>query len=423
MSISSKRGRVTAGLIVGGLSASMLVAAVGIPASAAPAKPVACAPTPGVENGTIKVGIMSGLTGVYGPTFAGFDKAVRLRFDQENAKGGVNGRKLVTETYDDMSSGAIQTNLTNKALDQDNVFGFTVASLVDTMYPLLVSRNVPVTGLRSNLAYGTYRNVFGATGVWNNDYESGATIQRMKDAGATNIAVLSHASAGGIASANAQWAVIPPMGANQALKLTDLPVGAYDATSTALRLKNSTANGVFEQVSVDGGISIANAIKQQDASNIKVQLINPLADPTVAAKNAAAFEGVIGATYGAVPPTANVRAMKTFNSAMLRAGFNPYGATAPVGWIVADEFIMGLKKAGTCPTRDGFVNGLRTVDHYNAGGMLPEYITYAPGLTPLGNPPKCLWFSVVKSGQLVADKAATCAPWINKATGQVINKA
>ena len=140
--------------------------AIAAPTPAPPAKQAACAPTPGIDNSTIRIGLVSARTGASASFFAGFNEAAKLRFDQENAKGGINGRKIVTTAYDDQATGSTQSVVVNKALQQDGMFGLVFASTADTMFPVLKQNNVPAIGLSNLPALGTDRNAFGVTGAF-----------------------------------------------------------------------------------------------------------------------------------------------------------------------------------------------------------------------------------------------------------------
>jgi hypothetical protein len=106
---------------------------------------------------------------------------------------------------------------------------------------------------------------------------------------------------------------------------------------------------------------------------------------------------------------------------MKAAGLNPYATYGPIGYLGADLFIRGLKEAGKCPTRALFIDNLRKVTNYNGGGLVPERVSFTPGLTPNGNPASCTWFLVAQGTTLVPDKAASCgATYVDTATGKVV---
>ena len=62
--------------------------------------------TQGVTAKTVKLGFIWSGTGVAAPNFEDSGKACQARVDAQNAKGGVNGRKIQLETVDDNSSAA-----------------------------------------------------------------------------------------------------------------------------------------------------------------------------------------------------------------------------------------------------------------------------------------------------------------------------
>src|SRR5206468_8807975 len=80
-------GMVTVGLVTGGAGAQTGNA-------------------PGVTDKAVTLGYISSQTGVASPTHKNAHKSCQARVDAENAKGGVNGRKINLEIIDDASSGA-----------------------------------------------------------------------------------------------------------------------------------------------------------------------------------------------------------------------------------------------------------------------------------------------------------------------------
>src|SRR5262249_24752423 len=74
---------------------------------------------PGVSNKAVKIGFLSSQSGVAAPNFVGADKACKARVDAENAKGGVNGRKIDLEIIDDKSSGANLTGAQDLVQNRD----------------------------------------------------------------------------------------------------------------------------------------------------------------------------------------------------------------------------------------------------------------------------------------------------------------
>jgi len=424
----SRNGRRSTGLAVGA-SASLIVALIATDATAAtaPAPQTAssnatCPATPGVTPTTVSLGWIGSKTGAAGTTYLGSSEAAQLRIDQENAKGGVNGRKLTLKVYDDASNSSTQISQAQKAIS-DGIFGLNANASTVSMWPTLKEAGIPVTGF-SNPGFGTDRNAFAVTGVStssNPAIASTALLEKMKSMGATKIALVNHISAGSVSTFNGLQGLIQYVpGLSLALRIADSPQGAHDATSEALRIKNSGADSLAYSGFIDGGISLAQALKQQGVT-LKSMNIVGLSDPAVLRTSGGALEGALGTTYGALPVGVNVRAMKTYASAMKAAGLNPYSPAAPLGYLGADLLIKGLKVAGKCPTRQSFIDNLRKVTNYDGAGMIPEKISFTPGVFPNGNPPMCAWYTIAKGTELVPDAKVTCGgKYIDTSTGKIL---
>ena len=429
--LSTRNARRSTALAVGA-SASLLVALTANGAMAAPTPaptkaPVSgnasCPAATGVTPTGISVGWVGSKTGPAATTFIGASEGAQLRFDQENAKGGVNGRKLTLKVYDDATNPSTQVSVAQKAIG-DGVFGLTSATSTVSMYPTLKSAGIPIVGF-TNAAFGTDNNAFGITGVTTAATPSLAStgvLEKMKSMGATKLAIINHASAGASAGQNALAAVVPFVpGLTTVLRIADSPFGAHDATSEALRIKASGADAVNYSGFIDGGISLAQALKQQGVT-LKSFAVAGLTDPAVLKTSNGALEGALGQTYGPVPIGVNVRAVKTFAGAMKAAGLNPYAPAGPVGYLSADLFIKGLKVAGKCPTRASFISNLRKVNNYDGAGLIPAKVSFVPGgLMPNGNPITCGWYTIAKGTDLVPDAKATCGgKYIDTTTGKVV---
>ncbi len=427
MSVLSRRGA-RSSLIIGGVSAAVVMSLAATGASAAPSPApskatsnAACPTTPGVTPTTVNYGYIYSKTGPAANTFLGTAQAARLRIDQENAKGGVNGRKIIFKEYDDQTNPSTQVSVANQAIQSDNVFGVSTATSTVSAYPTLKDAGIPVTGFNAQ-AFGQDRNAFGVTGVTvPPGIGSLGGIQKLKALGVTRIANINHSSAGATAAGNSTSAAIKLVsGVTESLRIADEPQSTHDATSTALRVKNTQSDGAIIVGFVEGAISIMQALKQQGVT-LKGVSIAGLSDPAVLKTAGGSLEGALGVGAGTVPVGVPNAAVRTYANGMKAAGINPYATYAPIGYVGADLFIRGLKEAGKCPTRALFIDKLRNVTNFNGGGLVPERVSFKPGLTPNGNPPTCTWYMTVKGTDLIPDKAATCgATYVDTATGKVV---
>jgi ABC-type branched-subunit amino acid transport system substrate-binding protein len=423
MSVSRRTAAfVAAGVVISLTSAGSALAAPTPKPAATKAKPVVCAAEPGVTANSVTVGVIFPKSGPAATTWTGFDQAALLRFSQENAKGGVNGRKIIVNVYDDQASPSTQTTVANKAIDQDGVFGIVNSSTASSMYETLKVKNIPVTGMPYVPGYATDRNVFGVTGAFAGSFGNNLGILKAQQAGVTKLGHFNHNSAGANAGTNATLAAAKLMGMPIPIVVRDLPSTSYDATATALQIKNSGVDGIIIAGTADTNISVMKALKQQGVTGLKYIGTSGILDPKVVASLGNVLDGVTGSTYGTVPVgVPNKPAVRTFANGMIATGGNPYGAMAGGGFASADLMVRGLKAAGVCPTRASFVDNLRKVTNFDGAGLIPAPISFLPGLTPDGDPAKCSWYVGFKNGVVVPDAKATCGRLLNVATGEWVS--
>ena len=83
---------------------------------------VANAQTQGVTDTEIVLGTHTSLTGPVAPWGIGSTNGIRLRFDMENEKGGIHGRKIryIVEDHGYQVPRAVQAG--NKLLNSDKIF-------------------------------------------------------------------------------------------------------------------------------------------------------------------------------------------------------------------------------------------------------------------------------------------------------------
>lgn len=366
--------------------------------------------SPGVTADSITVASVSPLSGPSASTFAGFVEGARARFEVENAAGGVNGRKIELTTNDDLGDGAAQVTAARNAVQSQKAFGILHASRVDTMFDYLASQNVPVTGFPGQIAYQTMDNAFGFAGTASIGYPSTAQSQFFVDRGVQRLGVLANNSTGSKGAAEGLISVAPTVGLNVEESSLDIPVGAFDATSIALQMKNAGVDGLFMPLVTDSSVSILKAIKAQGVE-LKAAYMQGLYDPKITDQVGDLLDGVSSPPVGTVPVEVDDEATKRLVSAMTEYGdgVDPRTGFTTPGYVSADLFIEGLNKAGACPTREGFVTALRAVTDYAGDGLLVEPANFAEGPVKGGFPyGRCAWFVTYAGGAFVPDPAATC---------------
>jgi branched-chain amino acid transport system substrate-binding protein len=104
------------------------------------------AATRGVTDTEITIGMMTDLSGVTAVQGSNAANSIRMAFDEINAKGGINGRKIhfIAEDMEYLVPKAVQAM--NKLVNRDNIF-VSIASggtpQMDAVLPMMIEKQVP----------------------------------------------------------------------------------------------------------------------------------------------------------------------------------------------------------------------------------------------------------------------------------------
>jgi branched-chain amino acid transport system substrate-binding protein len=353
-----------------------LLAVTAIAPIALVATPVGAASTPGVTSKTITLGLITSLTGGSGPEDVGIIPAAQARIDQQNAAGGIDGRKITLITRDDQTSPATNETDTSELLSQ-GVFGvIDLSALAFAGYKILQQAGVPVTG-------GAYdgpewfeqpnTNMFSFTGPGDaKDPQYSGLAVFAKQHGGTRCGSIGYSiSPSSQASASGFDLACQRAGMTNAFLDTSVAFGSVNTTTLALELKAANVNTLWLPLDEVTNFALMTSLNQ---AGVKMKVIfsatgygQTLIDDTSAVADA---QGVWFTPTGA-PVELKTPATKAFQAALAKyAHFKGIPDFAWYeGWGAADLMIKGLELAGKNPTRQAFVNGLHKVANYDDGGL------------------------------------------------------
>ena len=365
----------------------------------------------GVTQDSVKLGFIWPGTGVASPAAEDSAKACRARVDAQNAKGGVNGRKIQLEAVDDMSSAA------NLTAAQDLVQNRKVFAVVNNSpfafvsYRYLQGARVPLIGGGSD---GTYygakgnENIISALGntapVTGLTYDYGTNLA--KQLGATKIgSVAFGVAAPSIAAAlGVQQYAAPASGLEPVYLNTSVDFATTDVGPVVLGLKNAGADAVYLPLVGNTDLLIAQGLQQNGVPMKAVLMEEGYAQATLNSPIAKTLNSsdIVAQSYKPVE-LKNDPAVKQFTSDLEKyagiTGVPDLGAYT--GYIGCDLAITGLQRAGKNPTRQGFIDGL-----HNLGTYKPADLTCQPidlSLKNYGRTPTtgCQYYLTFKHGKFV----------------------
>ena len=364
---------------------------------------------PGVTAKDVTLGYISSQTGVAASTHRNAHTACKARVDAENAKGGVNGRKIKVEYIDDKSGGG------NLTAAQDLVQNRNVFAVVDNSafaflaWRYLKDQGVPMIGGGFDGSYyynkGNENIISGlgsGTPVPGLTYDTVTKV--MKQMGATKVAAVGY----GVSPSSSESAKATETYGAKAQGLESvylnntLEFGGTDVGPVVLGIKNSGADGLYLPLDSDTNFAIVQGL-QQNGVKMKANILatgysQDLLDQPIA--KTITPNDVMFSTYKPIELGGN--AIKTFLSALKRGGLSgvpDYGSY--LGYITCDMAILGLKNAGKTPTRQSFVDGIRKTNGgvYDGAGLMCKPIDLSYENFGKISPTSCTYFVGVENGK------------------------
>jgi branched-chain amino acid transport system substrate-binding protein len=373
------------------------------------------ASAPGVTSKTISIGYITSLTGFADSTFADGAEGAMARIDQQNAAGGVDGRKLKLVVKDDASS--LTTDATAAAELTGDTFGVVDFSpFTFSGAPALQKAGEPVTGdAFDGPEWGEqpYTNMFtwgppSYTTFGGKFYTWTDIGNFMKSIGVTKLSNLAY----GISPSATQAAKNSAFAAGTAgianpncYNDYNVPYGTLDFTADALAIKQDGCNGLEAPMEDNSDVALAGALQQGGSASVKQIYYTGYSQDVIsnAAANSEFQNSYVVAGINFTTPNAATRAMIS-NLKKYDPGYT--GGLPDLGlygsYISMDLMIKGLELAGKNPTRAEFISNLRKVSDYTANGVFPTSVSFAHFAT-LGMLPKtaCTYIAQLKGKKFV----------------------
>jgi branched-chain amino acid transport system substrate-binding protein len=379
--------------------------------------PAAGAADPGVTAKQITVGYIFSETGAAGSTFKNAGKACQARVDRENAKGGVNGRKINLIAIDDKSS-ADNLTATQDLIQNRNAFVIVNnSSFAFLSYRTMLDNKVPMIGGGYDGGYyGKPGNesLFSALNAPFDNLTADGTARLLKGLGAKKVGVVAYgASASSTASAKlTQQYAVPDQGLEAVYTNTAVDFGSTDVGPIVLGFKNAGADGAYLPLVASSDFAILQGLQQNGVNMKGVVLPTGYGQDLLDSPTAQILGPNIVFTTQWQPVELKTKATKQFQADLKKyasfSGVPDFGQYT--GYITCELMILGLQAAGKTPTRDTFVTGLRNVGSYDAAGLGcgPTDISAEHyGKFPLNG---CTYAVTVKNGKFVVSNKGKVIP-------------
>ncbi len=357
----------------------------------------------GITPTEIRVGNVTGLTGVITNSFNQGPEAVQALFEDINANGGICGRKLRLTVQDDGEDAA--RNEANHRDLSNRVFAFvgSTSNADNAGVQAMEDRNVPDIGFAINANRGQSKVFWSAAGSTlyevNGKAQSWNTLESgLKDNNSLPKRVAALAYSIPISQDAAQQFAYRFQQAGAEICYTDYsitPGANYSLDSQVLQMKRNNCDGVFTTMDLSGNDKLLQSERRQNFHPMTFVTFASYTPDQIAVSGAAA-EG-LQTTLNWIPFNEPHPVMKIYLDQLktYQPGKRP-SSFGVLAWAAAQMFVQGLIKIGRNPTRANLVKFFESLNDYNTGGILTP-------VTPRTRRPvgPCIIQVEVKGGEFV----------------------
>ena len=344
------------------LLAAALVAALTAPAMAADS-------VRGVTDNEIVIGTYTDLSGVTAMWGVNNANAWRMVFDETNAAGGINGRKIKYIVEDNQYQVPRSVQAANKLINRDGVFMMVAnggTPMNNATMPEQLAKGVPnvfpLTSARS-MYEPLHHLKFGLASSYYDQMRAGVKYFVEKRGKKTLCAAYQDTDFGRDVM-NGVWDQTKAMGIKLAAETTHKPTDT-DFTASVARLRDAKCDLLLLGSIVRDTNQIIAAVRK---TGWKVDMLGPVAayDEAVADVPGGATEGFYAMTsvLFATPDDPRPAVQKFVKDYKALYGKDPNFA-AQIGYTGAQLLMLGLEKAGKDLTLDSFIAGMESIKDYH----------------------------------------------------------
>jgi len=386
----------------------------------------------GVTDSSVKLGFIYSKTGVASATSGDSDVGCKARVGRENASGGVNGRKIGVEYFDDQSSGANLTGAQDLVQNKNVFMIVNDSAFAFLTYRWLLDHGVPlIGGGYDGTYYGTpgnenvisaFGNAAPVNGVSN---DLGSKI--MKSKGVKKSAALGY----GVSPSSSEAAksfnkyAAPAQGIKPVYTNTTVDFGSTDVSPLVLGIKNAGADGAWYAMNGNTNLAIAQGLKQNGV-NMKAQLMatgygQDLLDQPIANQ----LGPSVLFTQGWEPVELQTKATKQLMSDLKKyanhTGVPDFGIYT--GYMDCDLAIQGIKAQGKNLDQSTFADDMRKLGKINPANLNCAPIDISAATFGKAAPTICQYAMYIKNDKFTLLKPNTGKDyWEGKLIGKSVTE-
>ena len=328
------------------------------------------AQVPGISANEIVIGLFAPLSG----PLVGFGldplNASKMIYDDVNAKGGINGRKIRVVIEDDKCTGNELVGAVKKLVSIDKVFllhGGSCTASVAAAQEFVTREKVPFVLLNAagdNVVFPPSRYIFGAFVGTQRTFGSALAQFGMEFLKAKRVAIIVHDDDYGKANLAAAKAVIERLGGSVVTQ-ERVPPGIADITAPMLNIRGSKPDLILSGLYPAPAVLLAQKYGEFGMTSVPLlQSVQGIPTPSVYAKNVGNPDALKNLYYNWAFTDINNEAVRAKFTAMYKKAYpdREPGAYMLSGIPSAQAVVDALQRAGNDLTREKFVDALEKLN-------------------------------------------------------------
>jgi ABC-type branched-subunit amino acid transport system substrate-binding protein len=329
------------------------------------------------QDGVSKTGIVLGqslaLTGPGSSLAQPFHQGAKLYFDNVNAAGGINGRKIELVTLDDQGNPANTAANTKKLLDQGvlSLFGFYGSPQVTAAYPLIKDSDIILfapMAAADEFRGALYANIYSLRPGYSE--EAAAITKHAAALGARKLAIL-HASDGeSLAALDSAQRTMTSMGANL------LANAAFSSGAVAGAVDKALAPGPESVLVIGDSQSAASVVRELRAKGFRgpVYGFSNTGESLLAEQLGKSGAGVVVARVVPKSDGSKVALVRELQADAAAAKLGKPNVYMVEGYIAARVYTEALRRISKDPTRAKLRKAIEALDDLSIGGFRIHFV-------------------------------------------------
>lgn len=338
--------------------------------------PASVATDPGISPN----GILIGQSGVFsGPISAPalqYRAGAQIHFDEVNARGGVNGRKITLISYDDKFDPKLGAANTKKLLDEDKVFalfGFVGTGTILGSMPQIDEHRIPMVGAVSGtdaLRSPQMKLIFHTRASYGQETEK--MIEQLKTTGVKSIAVAYQDDPFGKGGLKSTQDAFLRQGVKPVIE-APIDMGKLDALGPMVaKLSQSQPEAI---ILITAGKASSRFIREYLKTGFRPQFfgVSVMSAKDLFADLGADAHGIVIAQVAPSPLRTSLGISKEFLAAARKANSKDISYNSLEGYMTAKVLVEGLRRAGKDLSREKLIAALETLQQYDLGGFVVDF--------------------------------------------------